>query len=1060
MGSTLSHRVKPFPISRPDFDLSLRRAQQSVFQAKVLEYLAYLHPSAQSVDVVQGDGGLDIIVINKERVYACYAPDPHGSGWKEAKVIAKIKADLAAAKKSLGANLKEWIFIHNHSSSALPNKVATFAMNLRAENQCLRYMDFWGIDQLWENITNDSPRLRRAAYLRAVATAFQSYEELALDLNYEVADRPSPNIWDIFVHPACSETYLRPEDIDNDSRCPQPQHPTFDLITRLAQPEYRRTVLLADPGMGKSTLIQCLLAHLALERKIPGAAELDGLLPVPLILRDLVPLLPQDSPEQWTWQSLVDVLRSQYRREETSPLLLEAYQDEEHRFEFWKITHDTDDVFFLVDGLDEIGDLKKRLNLVRILQEGIRSAKPGARWLITSRIVGYQIWPVHSVFLPTIEDGVRLGALTRGESQPSDIKWFQECVETVSDRYKQWALIGLPEEKVVVEDCIRSARREALLEISHNSLNKIAYPFVRAIRLDISKCLYIAPFDNGRQDSFTSAWFKHRHSLDYSAELMREVRQHGHDGVRVISRVPNLLCMMNMLKRSGKPLPDGRHVLYREIVKAYNGGIDAVYFRDNPLRPCCPIEPTERTRLLSILGAKMQQNRAEQAKEAGRSIHHRSADGNILISRPELDSVWIPAITAMQQSGKIGDTRPAADLLDELLRHISNRSGLLIPRSVDERGYTVFAFTHLSFLEYFAACYLVDKLIDNEKRAERMRRHGSRFDATAWEAAHPPGPLQVSTEKLASWAGEPNWQEVLIFVAEIRSENKDDLDTLMEDLFPSFIEGASSDPNAKEPMMPFYAVELAMKLARDRQLNIPEAITQRWRECLWFAWATHSRGRQGLGDGGWPIVGDIEHDWPPISIQKVLREYGSKHPEARCWGLLESQATMTQSDLELLVEMLPNLEWLTLADDNEITDLTPIAKLTKLRTLDLYGCADLSDLKPLSGLTDLTWLRIAGTRSLNDLSPLVSLTQLDWLDLNSCKGLADVSPLAELPSLKTLGLAYCREVTDVSALFSAPSLKRVEITTCPGIPQDQTNRLQELFPDSRMARRQKGSAMS
>lgn len=1029
----------------------------------MLEYLAYLHPSAQSVEIVQGDGGLDIIVINKERVYACYAPDPHGSGWKEAKVIAKIKKDLGAAKNSLGANLKEWVFIHNHSSSALPNKVATFAMNLRSENQGIRYLDFWGIDQLWENITNDSPKFRRAAYLRAVATAFQSYQELALDLNYEVADRPSPNIWDIFVHPACSETYLRPEDIDNDSRRHQPQHPTFDLITRLAQPEYRRTVLLADPGMGKSTLIQSLLAHLAMKRPIPGVPEFDGLLPVPLILRDLVPFMSQDSPEKWTWQGLLDVLHSQYRREETSPRLLEAYQGDEHKAEFLQALHESERVWFFVDGLDEVGDIGKRRHLIRVLHDGIRTARPTARWLITSRVIGYQDARLDVIFLESMEQMESF--LEEHEIDEVTTRAIASMRARVNDLWGNFilngpALHGHPgpgQPKAYYADDYPTTVSYGFTQLERDWPNE--YLMVHASTV-IAHCLYLSPFDNLRQDDFTKRWFKHRHSIDYSAELMREVRQHGHDGVRVVARVPNLLCMMNMLKRSGKPLPDGRHALYREIVKAYNGGIDAVYFRDNPLRPCCPIEPTERTRLLSILGAKMQHTRLEQSKETRRSIHKHSTDGNILISRPELEATLLPVITAMQQSGKIRDASPAADLLDELLRHISHRSGLLIPRMVDESGHTVFAFSHLSFLEYFAASHVVEKLIDNEKRAERMRRSGSRFDAAAWDAAHPAGPLEITADNLALWAGEPNWRDVLIFVAEIRSENQDDLETLMEDLFPALVESATFDPNAKDPKMPFHAVELAMKLAQDRQLNLPETTIERWRHDLWFAWATHSRGRQGLGDGGWPIVGDIEYDWPPISIQKVLREHGSKHPEAQCWGLLESQTTMSQSDLELLVELLPNLEWLTLADDNEITDLTPIAKLTKLKTLDLYGCADLSDLKPLSGLTDLTWLRIAGTQSLNDLSPLVSLTKLDWLDFNTCKGLADVSPLAKLPSLKTLGLAYCREVTDVSALFSAPSLKRVEITTCPGIPQDQTKRLQELFPDSRMARRQSGSAVS
>lgn len=1008
-----------------------------------------------------GDGGKDIVVYDLGRVYACYAPI-RMNDWSEADVIAKIHGDLAKVKANLGDALREWVFVHNHPASALTNKVADFVLKLRQENPGIRYFDVWGIDQLWEQIANPQPEHRRAAYLRAVAAAFQSYQELALDLHYEGGDRAAPNIWDIFVHPACSKTYLRPEDIDNDSRRPQPQHPTFDLITRLAQPEYRRTVLLADPGMGKSTLIQSLLAHLAMKRPIPGVPEFDGLLPVPLILRDLVPFMSQDSPEKWTWQGLLDVLHSQYRREETSPLLLEAYQGDEHKAEFHQAIHESERVWFFVDGLDEVGDIGKRRHLIRVLHDGIRTARPTARWLITSRVIGYQDAQLDVIFLESMEQIESF--LEEHEIDEVTTRAIASMRARVNDLWGNFilngpALHGHPgpgQPKAYYADDYPTTVSYGFAQLERDWPND--YLMVDASTV-IAHCLYLSPFDNLRQDDFTRRWFKHRHSLDYSAELMREVRQHGHDGVRVIARVPNLLCMMNMLKRSGKPLPDGRHALYREIVKAYNGGIDAVYFRDNPLKPCCPIEPAERTRLLSILAAKMQHTRTEKTKETRQSIHDRPADGNILISRPELESVLVSMIWAMQQNDKIKDTRPAADLLSELLHHISHRSGLLIPRTVDESGHTVFAFTHLSFLEYFTACYVVEKLIDNEKRAERMRRSGSRFDAAAWDAAHPPGPIDVTADSLALWACEPNWQEVLIFVAEIRSENQDDLETLIEDLFPALVEGASFDASAAEPMMPFYAVELAMKLARDRQLSLSETTIERWRLLLRFAWATCVRGRQMLGEGGWPIVANLQDDWPPISIQKVLREHGANHPEARCWGLLESQTTMKQSDLELLVELMPNIDWLTLADDNEITDLTPLAKLKKLQTLDLYGCPDLSDLRPLAGLPELRWLRIAGTRSLKDLSPLTSLTNLDWLDFNSCEGLVDVSPLAKLSSLKTLGLAYCREVIDVSALFSAPSLKRFEITSCPGIPQDQIKRLQELFPDSRMAHRQRGSSL-
>lgn len=47
-----------------------------------------------------------------------------------------------------------------------------------------------------------------------------------------------------------------------------------------------------------------------------------------------------------------------------------------------------------------------------------------------------------------------------------------------------------------------------------------------AVSFPIARCLYLAPFDDRRQDAFTQRWFQHRHSTDYSQELMREVRAH------------------------------------------------------------------------------------------------------------------------------------------------------------------------------------------------------------------------------------------------------------------------------------------------------------------------------------------------------------------------------------------------------------------------------------------------------------------------------------------------------------------------------------------------------
>ena len=91
-------------------------------------------------------------------------------------------------------------------------------------------------------------------------------------------------------------------------------------------------------------------------------------------------------------------------------------------------------------------------------------------------------------------------------------------------------------------------------------------------------------------------------------------------------------------------------------------------------------------------------------------------------------------------------------------------------------------------------------------------------------------------------------------------------------------------------------------------------------------------------------------------------------------------------------------------------DLSPLAGLTSLQSLDLSGCRQLSgDLSPLAGLTSLQSLNLAGCKQLRgNLSPLAGLTSLQSLNLYGCRQLSGgLSPLAGLTSLQSLDLTRC-----------------------------------------------------
>jgi internalin A len=86
-----------------------------------------------------------------------------------------------------------------------------------------------------------------------------------------------------------------------------------------------------------------------------------------------------------------------------------------------------------------------------------------------------------------------------------------------------------------------------------------------------------------------------------------------------------------------------------------------------------------------------------------------------------------------------------------------------------------------------------------------------------------------------------------------------------------------------------------------------------------------------------------------------------------------------------------------------------VANLSFLQMLDLSQCEQLSDLAPLAGLTKLQSLNLSGCEQLSDLSPLAGLTSLQSLYLGECTQARKFAPLEPLlPQLQKLFLYDCR----------------------------------------------------
>lgn len=128
-----------------------------------------------------------------------------------------------------------------------------------------------------------------------------------------------------------------------------------------------------------------------------------------------------------------------------------------------------------------------------------------------------------------------------------------------------------------------------------------------------------------------------------------------------------------------------------------------------------------------------------------------------------------------------------------------------------------------------------------------------------------------------------------------------------------------------------------------------------------------------------------------------------------------------------------------------ISDLTPLANLTKMEDLDLRA-NKITDISALASLTKLVNLNISynqvsdisaikdatGLKSLyveenniSDISALTNLTQLDDVEMPFNK-ITDITPLSNATALRRLGLGY-NEISDISALSNMSNLEMLSL---------------------------------
>lgn len=525
---------------------------------------------------------------------------------------------------------------------------------------------------------------------------------------------------------------------------------------------------------------------------------------------------------------------------------------------------------------------------------------------------------------------------------------------------------------------------------------------------------YLVPFTYPQAQQFVGNWYQqyHPHHDGNHAQRVSELlaRIQKNDGLGRLSRIPVMLNMICFIHARRGRMPDGRAELYQRIAETYLVTLDTAR-SISPYRGESNItfDYADRSDWLSTIALTMQQNRSEN--DTAILIPEAQVRGTLAEKLRELD------VPEEQINSEISF----------LLRDFAERSGLFLPRGKNASGEEQYGFSHLSFLEYFAA--------------KALRRQAELGDID-W------ADLQQKTQSV--W-----WQESLVLFFE-QLEDAKLAAKYVDQLFPSRVsalkdldklllkpEDITDAQITAQLLLATIVMDSGVKLTLSKRQAL---IAGLWNFYLQIPLSRYFQIPSALVRRLW------QPDFESISLGlAAMKEVTVVHLSFTDIADISLLAGLTQlrtlglsgtpvSDVSALAGLtqLQNL-WLT---GTQVSDVSVLAGLTQLQVLWL-GNIPVCDVSVLEGLTQLKDLYLGGT-AVSDVSALSGLTQLRDLDLLGTQ-VSDVSALAGLTQLRTLVLSGTA-VSDVSALAGLTQLQKLvlsdtavsDVSALAGLTQLQT----------------------
>ena len=854
-------------------------------------------------------------------------------------------------------------------------------------------------------------------------------------------DNPDILIDRLFVEPLLTRRYVSPDE--------RPENWTGEAETLLdALAENSPIVLLGDPGIGKSTFLNFVAWLLSRPTTNPLIDRLGWRLPLPMVLRELPVQRVRD------FGGLLDAFLS---RKMSEPLLGDNRR-------YLMQTLEEGKAFLLLDGIDELGDRKSRENLRSAVFDGF-ARYPDCRWLLTSRIVGYEE-------VPFDREHDRSGEGLHQDSSASDLHG------------------ALPRRAP-------HERRQALADIEPISREEetglLRTPTRRTSGSGRAAIHYVAPFDDRRITAFARRWYIQREAAAIRAgasasHLVQAV--HADESILRLARVPNLLTMMALIHRIEATLPHGRALLYERIAEAYLESIDKFRGID-----AGPHDLPRKKGWLARVGFEMQRRRMS---ETG------SGEATVLMDADTVKG-WLS-----EEMGR-SDTFPDTPSAEEFLNVVGRRSGLFLPR-----GEGLYAFVHLSFQEYFAAVAIKREITRLRWAKGSASRLG--FDRgtlaewagqSVWRETFSFLFELLASEEEDDWHAdlldcvfgedlsrladadfdlrdEDQAQQVLNLgelLARLVTNTRSGLTSEKRDLAIACSVGIQLQLSSLLPWQNIFRILLGEDVRWNERI-FEEIHRQMQRLDIW----TLDLSRTGISDISMlsnfadlksldlrethisdlsPIKNltkllSLNLAWTPISdlsplanlsaLQSLavfameMMEIGNFEVIVKLYDLRSLELGNTKTSYIKLLSALPKLQSLVLFDlkpsdlawlsdlpalerlelvGGEISDITPIASLGALRSLSCFATS-LSDLSPLAKLVDLESLLLE-TTSASDISPLRYCTSLRSLSLYGGK-ISDLSPLAGIVTLQSFFLGT-EAAPDLSPLSGLPALQELYLFT-------------------------------